>query len=49
MINRRHTAPPPAMGGSHKIPNIGKIGSALSRPAALESDMRAYHFEEIVW
>ncbi len=41
MINRRHTAPPPAMGGSHKIPNIGKTGERVVASSRLEEAILA--------
>src|SRR4051812_36040656 len=37
MINRRHTAPSPAMGGSHRIPNIGKTGERVVASSSLEN------------
>jgi hypothetical protein len=46
MINRRHTAPPPAMGGSPQNPNIGKTGERIVASSSLENGHeRAYDFE----
>jgi hypothetical protein len=43
MINRRYTAPPPALGASYiQTINIGEPMIASSRPQPLITDMRAF-------
>jgi hypothetical protein len=38
------------MGGSHRIPNIGKTGERVVASSSLENGHeRAYDFEQIVW